>query len=152
MSEVRQQTLIEAPVDVVWEVISDVEHHGDWWPQTVEVECEGLEKGCTYRFVEKLPLGTAERQFMVEELDECHRFRINCMGTGTFVDLTLTEARGETFVDASAGIEPRRARYRVFDVLAGKRYFTRWLEESLAALRRVASERATGKKAAPTSG
>jgi hypothetical protein len=149
MSEARQQILIEAPVEVVWEAIKDVDHHGDWWPQTVEVECEGLEKGCTYRFVEKMPLGTAERQFMVTELDECQRFRINCMGTGTFVDMTLTGARGETFVDGLAGMEPRKARYRVFDAVAGKRYFTRWLEQSLAALRRVALERTETRQAQP---
>ena len=141
MSEVRQQALIEAPVEVVWDVIADINRHGEWWPLTVDVDCEGLEEGCTYRFVEKLPVGTAERQFLVEALDECQRFRINCMGTGTFVDLTLTAARGETFVDAVAGIEPQKVRYRVFDAVAGRRFFTRWLDQSLAGLRRVACER-----------
>jgi uncharacterized protein YndB with AHSA1/START domain len=139
MSECRQQAFIEAPVEVVWELISDVDRHPEWWPDMVEVECEGLEKSCTYRMVEKMPLGTAERRFLVEELDDCHRFRINCLGTGTFVDLTLTEARGATFVDAVAGMDPFKIRYRVFDTLAGKRYFQRWLEQSLEAMQRVAA-------------
>jgi hypothetical protein len=31
---------------------------------------------------------------------------------------------------------------RIFDVVAGKRYFRRWLEQSLDAMERVARERA----------
>jgi uncharacterized protein YndB with AHSA1/START domain len=141
MSEVHQQALIDAPVQVVWELIADVDRHEEWWPDAVEVECEGLEKGCTYRLVEKVPFSTAERRFLVAEMEDCQRYRINCLGTGTFVDLALTEARGGTFVDATAGMEPEKLRYRVFDTVAGKRYFTRWLEQSLEALRRLSAER-----------
>jgi hypothetical protein len=36
----------------------------------------------------------------------------------------------------------RAARLKVFDAVAGKRYFRRWLEQSLDAMERVARERA----------
>jgi uncharacterized protein YndB with AHSA1/START domain len=32
MSEVRQQVLIEAPPEVVWELITDLNRHPEWWP------------------------------------------------------------------------------------------------------------------------
>lgn len=147
MSDCRQQAWIDAPIEVVWELITDVDHHPEWWPDVVEVECEGLEKGCTYRQVNKVPLGKVQRNFHVEELHDCHEFRIRCIDTGTFVDFVLTGARGGTFVDATVGLEPVSLRYRVFDAVAGKRYFRRWLEQSLDAMQRVAAERA---QAAPT--
>ena len=67
--------------------------------------------------------------------------QIRCINTGTFVDLSLTEARGGTFVDARFGLDPLTMKLRVFDVVAGKRFFRRWLEQSLDAMQRVAQER-----------
>ena len=40
-----------------------------------------------------------------------------------------------------AGLEPKSARFKVFDAVVGRRYFTRWLEESLEGMRRAARER-----------
>ena len=79
---------------------------------------------------------------VVDRLDELREMRIRCVNTGTFVDLALTRASGGTFVDARFGMEPQNARMRVFDVVAGKRYFRRWLEQSLDAMERVAHEQA----------
>jgi hypothetical protein len=45
-------------------------------------------------------------------------------------------------VDARFGMEPVGARMRVFDAVAGKRYFRRWLEQSLEAMQRVAAQQA----------
>jgi ribosome-associated toxin RatA of RatAB toxin-antitoxin module len=39
MSEVRQQVLIEASPEVVWELITDVNRHPEWWPDVEEVHC-----------------------------------------------------------------------------------------------------------------
>jgi hypothetical protein len=45
-------------------------------------------------------------------------------------------------VDARFGIEPTTARLRVFDAIAGRRYFRRWLEQSLDAMEHAARGRA----------
>ena len=90
MSEVRQQVLIEASPEVVWELITDVNRHPEWWPDVEEVHCEDFHEGCSYREVIKVPLGTAEREFVVNEATDCQRFRIDCVVSGAFVDLGLT--------------------------------------------------------------
>jgi hypothetical protein len=53
----------------------------------------------------------------------------------------LTEVHGGTFIDAEFGLDPHAPRTRVFDLVAGKRFFRRWLEQSIDGLRR-ASQRA----------
>ena len=37
----RHQAFIEAPLDDVWEVVSDPRTHPDWWPDVVRVDAEG---------------------------------------------------------------------------------------------------------------
>lgn len=142
MSDCRQQTWIDAPVTIVWGLVHDVDRHPEWWPRVVEVECEGLEEGCTYRQVTETPFGYQNLDVVVDRLDELREMRIRCVNTGTFVDLALTDMRGGTLVDARFGMEPPTAKMKLFDAFAGKRYFRRWLEQSLDAMQRVASERA----------
>jgi uncharacterized protein YndB with AHSA1/START domain len=148
MSLYRQQALIEAPVETIWELVGDVERHPEWWPHVIEVECEGLDEGCTYRMVSKSPVGTVENQMVVERLDGCRELLIRCLNTGTYCRWLLTEAQGGTFIDAEFGMDPQTVGTKVFDRLAGKRYFRRWLEHSLEALSRVAAEPARPAKAA----
>jgi uncharacterized protein YndB with AHSA1/START domain len=133
---------IEAPRQVVWELVADVKHHPDWWPDVVEVEGDEIAEGCVYREVIKVPFGgTGERNFLIEDFDDPSRFRINCTTTGGFVDLTLTEAQGGCFVDASVGMVPKKFGMRIFDSVMGPRYFRNWLEKSLDAMNRVATDR-----------
>ena len=141
MSQYRQQTWIDAPVEVVWELIRNVDRHPDWWPRVVNVQCDGLEEGCNYRQLTETPFGTQELNIVVDRLDELREMRIRCIDTGTFVDLSLTSARGGTFVDARFGMDPQTMRLRVFDAVAGKRFFRSWLEQSLDAMQEVARER-----------
>jgi hypothetical protein len=140
VSDCRQQAWIDAPIEVVWDLIRDVNRHPEWWPKVIEVKCEGLEEGCNYRQLTQTPFGAQELAVVVDRLDELREMRIRCVNTGTFVDLALTRARGGTFVDACFGMEPQNAKLRIFDIVAGKRYFRRWLEESLGAMQRVARE------------
>jgi hypothetical protein len=142
MSEARQQTFIDAPVGTVWELLEDVDRHTEWWPRVVEVECEGFEQGCVYRQVTKTPFGLDEMKLRVDQLDDCKELLIRCVNTGTFVHFLLTEAQEGTFVDAKFGMEPWKLQYKVFDVVAGKRYFRTWLRQSLEAMQRVAADRA----------
>jgi uncharacterized protein YndB with AHSA1/START domain len=142
LSDCRQQAWIDAPIEVVWDLIRDVDHHPQWWPRVIDVQCEGLEEGCNYRQLTQTPFGAQEFDVVVDRLNELREMRIRCVNTGTFVDLVLTRATGGTFVDARFGMEPQSASMRAFDMVAGKRYFRRWLEQSLSAMERVAREQA----------
>jgi uncharacterized protein YndB with AHSA1/START domain len=142
MSEARQQAYIEAPVEAVWDLLADVDRHPEWWPRVLSVECEGLEPGCNYRQVTQTPLGKDNMNLHVDQMDDCRNLLIRCVNTGTFVHWTLTEAQDGTFVDATFGMEPFKLQYRMFDLAIGRRFFRNWLDESLEAMRRVASERA----------
>jgi uncharacterized protein YndB with AHSA1/START domain len=144
MSEARQQAYIEAPVEAVWQLLEDVDRHPQWWPRVVEVDCEGLEPGCTYREVVRTPFGKDEMKLRVDRMDNCKDLLIRCVNTGTFVHFALTEAQDGTFVDAHFGMEPWKLQYRLFDLVAGKRFFRSWLEQSIDAMQRVCGERARG--------
>ena len=149
MSEARQQAFIDAPVELVWELVSDVDGHPEWWPRVLEVECEGLEAGCTYREVIQTPMGKERMLLRVDALEDCKELLIRCVNTGTFVQMLLTEAQDGTFVDAKFGMEPTNFQARVIDLVAGKRYFRHWLHDSLAAMQDAAGSRTT---AAPKPG
>jgi Polyketide cyclase / dehydrase and lipid transport len=141
MSLCRRQGFIEAPVATVWELISDVGRHPEWWPRVVEVECEELEEGCTYREVVRGPFGDDEMEMLIEDRDEYRHLNIRCVNTGTFVRFGLTEARGGTFLDGEMGMDPTGLATRVFDAVAGRRYFSKWMASTLEALREAAKKR-----------
>jgi uncharacterized protein YndB with AHSA1/START domain len=141
VSAARQQTFIDAPVAVVWDLVSDVSCHPEWWPRVVDVQCEGLEEGCTYREVVKTPLGNDEMNVLVEDLDDYEQLAIRCLNTGTYVRMTFTEAQGGTFVDAEMGMDPQSVGKRAFDMVAGKRYFRRWVAQTMEALGEAARTR-----------
>jgi hypothetical protein len=141
MSCFRQQALIDVPVEKVWELVGDVERHPEWWPRVVDVECAGLEQGCTYRQVMKSPTGVMETDVSVETLEDCRELFLRCLDTGTYTKWLLTEAQGGTFIDAEFGMDPRSVKTRVFDAVAGKRYFRRWLEQSIEGLRAASGQR-----------
>ena len=134
MSLSRQQGFVEAPMEVVWDLISDVERHPEWWPRVLEVEVEGVEEGCTYRQLTQTPVGKDEMHLLIEGRDELRSLRIRCVNTGTFVRFAITGAQEGTFVDGEMGMDPLNLKYRVFDTVIGRRYFASWLQATLAAL------------------
>ena len=138
MSLCRRQGFIDAPIDVVWDLIADIEHHPQWWPRVIEVHCEGLEEGCTYRQVTQTPLGKDEMNLLIERREELRNLRIRCLNTGTFIRFELTGARGGTFVDGEMGMDPHGIKARVIDATAGRRYFSDWIEKTFAALDQAA--------------
>jgi carbon monoxide dehydrogenase subunit G len=142
VSEARRQAYINAPIEEVWRLLEDVDRHPEWWPRVVEVECEGMEAGCTYREVVQTPLGKDEMMLRVDRLEDCKELLIRCVNTGSFVRFALTEAQDGTFLDATFGMEPWKLKYRMFDMVVGKRYFRSWLEQSLEAMERVCADRA----------
>jgi uncharacterized protein YndB with AHSA1/START domain len=141
VSDCRQQAFIDAPPQVIWSLIADVDQHERWWPRVVETECDELGEGCNYRQVIQTPFGKDEMDLRIEAFSDCEEFRIRCVNTGIFVRFALTEAQGGTFVDGRMGMEPDGLANRVFDTIAGRMYFRRWLEASLDAMRDAATER-----------
>jgi len=142
MSACRLQAQVDVPPEVLWELIGNVERHPEWWPRVINVHCEGLEQGCSYRQVFKSPIGVVETDVSIERLDDCREMTLRCLDTGTYARWLLAGAQGGTFIDVEFGLDPKTTRTRVFDVVAGRRYFRRWLEESIDALRTAANERA----------
>jgi hypothetical protein len=143
MSAYRQQALIDAPVEVIWTLVGDPARHPEWWPRVVEVKGEHFVEGATYVQTTKGAIGEQTTTLLVESLNEAHEARMRCLDTGTYTSWLLTEARGSTFVDVEFGMEPNGFANRVWDVGFGKRFFRRWLEQSVDALEQAA-------KAAPT--
>jgi hypothetical protein len=141
MSCCRLQAQVDVPPEALWELVGNVERHPEWWPRVINVHCEGLEEGCNYRQVFKSPMGVIETNVSVERLEDCHELTLRCLDTGTYAHWLLTGAQGGTFVDVEFGVDPQTIRTRVFDVVAGKRYFRNWLEQSIEALRTAAQER-----------
>ena len=134
MSCARRQALIDAPPDAIWELLGDPQRHPSWWPRVESVDCGGVEQGCTYRQVTKSPMGRVEMNLQAERLEDCRELLIRCLDTGTYTHWLLTEARGGTFVDVEFGMDPRSVSDRIFDTVAGKRFFRRWIEQSIDAL------------------
>jgi hypothetical protein len=141
MSLCRQQGFIDAPLPVVWDLLADVERHPEWWPRVIEVECDELEEGCTYRQLTQTPIGKDEMHLMIEHRDELRRLHIRCVNTGTFVRFDLTGAQDGTFVDGEMGMEPRGVGARVIDATVGRRYFADWIRKTLDGLRDAARAR-----------
>ena len=58
MSSYTQQTLIEAPVESVWELLEDPARYPEWNPETMEVTGvpTRVEKGSTFEVTGKGPL------------------------------------------------------------------------------------------------
>ncbi len=140
MSHCRQQGFIDAPVERVWELISDVEHHPEWWPRVLEVDADVVEEGATYRQLTETPRGEDEMQLLIESREELRNLRIRCLTTGTFVRFEMTEARGGTFVGTEMGMDPHGLWARVVDAVAGRRYFSTWMRSTMEALDRAATD------------
>jgi hypothetical protein len=137
MSACRQQVMIDAPIERIWELVGDPNRHPEWWPRIVEADCEDLTQGCTYRQVTRSPTGKIETDISLERLEDCHEVLMRCLDTGTYTRWLLTEARGGTFLDVEFGSDPQSPGARIFDRLVGKRFFRQWLKQSVDALERA---------------
>jgi hypothetical protein len=73
-------------------------------------------------------------------MDELRELRMHCTISGMIVRWQLTDAQGDTFVDAAFGMDPIRRRDRLIDFAIGRRFFRRWLAEAVESLKRAATD------------
>jgi uncharacterized protein YndB with AHSA1/START domain len=135
MSAHRRQALLDAPVELIWELVGNPIRHPEWWPRVIEVQGQRFEEGDDYVQVSRSAVGKVETKFRVERLDELREIRMRCLQSGTYAHWLLTGAQGGTFVELELGMQPEGLSNRVFDKTAGRLYFRRWAEQSLDALR-----------------
>jgi hypothetical protein len=140
MSTSRSQALINASPTSVWELVGNPQRHPEWWPRVIEVRGEQFDEGSNYAQVTRRPIGSIETSMRVERLNDLREIHMRCMTTGTYARWLLTEAQGDTFVDVEFGMDPIGIGNRIWDTAFGKAYFRRWLDQSLAALQRVAGQ------------
>jgi len=142
MSSARRQALVPSPVEAVWELVGDPRRHPDWWPRVEKVDGTRFYAGDSYAQVTKRPIGRVETTLVVEELEDLREIGLRCLRTGMYSRWLLTPAQDGTFLDVEFGIEPDGATARLLDAAAGRRYFTRWVDESIEALTRAVVESA----------
>jgi uncharacterized protein YndB with AHSA1/START domain len=135
----RQQALIEAPIEEVWEVVSDPRTHPDWWPDVVTVDApEELDAGDEYvRSSKPLPFAQAVTAVWVaERLEHLKEAHFRCELSGTFARFSLTPAQDHTFVELESGIDPTSLRWRLMSTMTGPMQ-KRWILQVLDALSAV---------------
>jgi hypothetical protein len=142
MSEYRQQALIEAPVESIWELVGNPQRHPEWWPRVIEVRGERFRQDDEYVQITRGPVGQSETRFLIDKVEDLREIRMHCTMSGTYAHWLLTGAQGGTFLDVAFGAEPMGMSMRVFDATYGRIFYRRWLADSLAALRQAAQPRA----------
>jgi hypothetical protein len=143
VSSCRRQGLIEAPLDVVWNLVADPARYPEWAGDVLDVTGVAVvEEGATFQQQGRTPMGTQTTTFVVEELDDMHEIRLRCMQSGYYSHWVLTEARGETFAEVEIGMDPEHVGYRAFDAVLGRRWYRRLVDDSLTHLAQVASREA----------
>lgn len=133
MSEVHEQVQLDAPVSEVWALVGDPRRYPEWLPRALEVHGERFEEQAEFIQVSSRPVG--EVHFLIDRKEELREIRMHCTVSGMFVNWQLTGARGGTFVSAAFGMDPIRRQDRVFDAIAGRRFFRRWLNQALDSLK-----------------
>ena len=136
MSSWKQQSLIEAPVQNVWQLVGDPRRYPDWAENVLEVTgLAEVVEGARFEQLGKTPLGKARTEFEVEQLDDLREIKLRCQQSGLYSHWLLTEAGGETFCELEVGMEPTGTPYRVMDTLIGKRWYRGLTTDLLEAVR-----------------
>jgi uncharacterized protein YndB with AHSA1/START domain len=132
----RHQALIEAPIEDVWEVVSDPRTHPEWWPEVIAVSApESLDEGDEYLHTSKIMpfVDAVDSIWVAERIEHLKEARFRCTVTGTFAAFTLTPARDDTFVEVETGIDPVSLRWRASKPFL-RPFYKRWILDVLDAL------------------
>jgi uncharacterized protein YndB with AHSA1/START domain len=132
----RRHVLIEAPIEDVWEIVSDPRTHPDWWPEVSDVRVEGKPgEGDEYTRVARRFgfLDQVDNVWVVERMEHLKEAHFRCTVSGSYARFALTPAQDETFVEAEVGMLPPNLRWRVSQPVF-RVTFSRWLRELVDAL------------------
>jgi uncharacterized protein YndB with AHSA1/START domain len=156
MSSWRQQALVDAPIEQVWELVGDPSRYPEWAGNVVEVTgLASVVRDAPFRQVTRVGPAKMATDFRIDELEEMRAITLRCEESGYYSRWVLTAARESTFLEAEVGIEPNTLQHRVVWGALGKRYLRLIVERSLDGLRRAVvqagrqpAERAEGAGAA----
>ncbi len=141
MASWKQQALIEAPVEAVWEVLVDPSRSPDWDGDVIEVTGAPveIEVGSTFGVTARGRLGLKDTTtFKVEVLEDMHELKMKCQKSGYYVHWLLTPARGNTFTELELGVEPLPGLSgRAMGAIHTKGYLRRTVEKTIEALSRA---------------
>ena len=142
MASFRQQSLIDAPVSQVWDILCDPVRTSEWAEDVIKVTGEPVkvEKGSTYLVTARGPLGLkGTTPFRVEELEDMRELKVQCQVSGFYSHWLLTEAQGGTFAEVEMGVEEleekRGLQGRVIGALHTGTYLRRSVQKLLDNLR-----------------
>jgi uncharacterized protein YndB with AHSA1/START domain len=124
VSSWRQQALIPAPVERVWELVGNPNRYPEWAADVVQVTgLPSVVPKATYRQVTKSPVGSRDTTFVVDAVAELREIRLRCVDRGYYARWLLTPARGQTFAEVEIGMEPTSFGGRAVDRAIGKRWY-----------------------------
>jgi hypothetical protein len=135
----RRHTLIDAPLETVWSVVSDPRTHPDWWPEVEGVRADliagELTEGSEYtRRVRRYGfLDVVDNVWKVERMEQLKECHFRCTKTGSYTRFALTPAQDDTFVEIEAGVDPTDMQGRILRATSTL-WMNRWLRDLLEAL------------------
>jgi len=134
----REQALIQAPVDDVWELVGDPTRYPEWAGNVVSVTgLAELAETETFEQVTHMPLsGDQTTIFEVEKLDDLHEIRLRCQSSGYYSRWVLTPAQAATFAEVEIGVEPTATQHRLYFGLLGKRFMRKVAVDAIEGVRR----------------
>jgi len=136
MSAFREQHLIEAPVDAVWDLVGDPRRYPEWAGSVVDVTgLEAAVEGAEYRQTMKTPFGKDTTDFVIEQLDDMREIRLRCLKSGYYSRWLLTQAGEDTFCEVEVGMRPDGWQHKAFDATLGKRWYRNMVTEWIARVR-----------------
>jgi uncharacterized protein YndB with AHSA1/START domain len=142
MASWKQQALVEAPVERVWELLADPTRFPDWSGEVLKVTGvpTEIEKGSSFELTGRGPLRLrSTTTFKVEKLDDMREIKLRCQYSGFYSHWLLTEAQGNTFTEVELGIEQEglEKQARVAGALHTKGFLRRATEQSLDGLQQA---------------
>jgi hypothetical protein len=141
MASWRQQALIAAPVEEVWELLVEPERWREWGDEVTLVTGgpARIEKGSTVDVTGRGPLKRpATAHFKVDELEDMREVRMKCQVSGFYSHWLLTEARGSTFAEVELGVEPMPGlQARAAGLLHTKGYLRGAVERTIDGIRQA---------------
>ena len=139
MGSWREQALIEAPLEEVWELVGDPRRYPDWAEDFQEITGPpSVELGVRYQSVLRNGFDQEVRTPLeVETLDDMHAIQLRCPQSGWYASYVLTEAAGGTFLDVEIGMDPYTEEFREADQLVGKRWYRRMAQGSIDGIKHI---------------